>query len=135
MYILFLVWKWIGEKFDIKWMYLLCFIFVDTAFLLCGAELQIHGLGHIIHFSNQGYLTQREMFQFQKLYRIDCLREQCITMLICSQNIQSFQFCAWLLYNKSWNFSGLYPMKGKIDLQENKKIKIYNEMSVTLHGF
>ncbi len=34
-----LVWKWIEEKFDIKWMYLLCFIFVDTAFLLCGAEL------------------------------------------------------------------------------------------------
>ncbi len=34
-----LVWKWIDEKFDIKWMYLLCFIFVDTAFLLCGAEI------------------------------------------------------------------------------------------------
>ena len=33
-----LVWKWIDEKFDIKWMYLLCFIFVDTAFLLCGTD-------------------------------------------------------------------------------------------------
>ncbi len=32
-----LVWKWIDEKFDIQWMYLLCFIFVDTAFLLCMA--------------------------------------------------------------------------------------------------
>ncbi len=30
-----LVWKWIDEKFDIKWVYLLYFIFVDTAFLLC----------------------------------------------------------------------------------------------------
>ncbi len=34
-----LVWKWIDQKFDIKWMYLLCFIFVDTAFLLCGADI------------------------------------------------------------------------------------------------
>ena len=34
-----LAWKWIGEKFDIKWKYLLCFISVDTAFLLCGADL------------------------------------------------------------------------------------------------
>ena len=34
-----LAWKRIAEKFDIKWMYLLNFIFVDTAFLLCGAEL------------------------------------------------------------------------------------------------
>ena len=32
-----LVWKWIDETFDIKWMYLLCFTFADTAFLLCGA--------------------------------------------------------------------------------------------------
>ncbi len=33
-------WKWIDEKFDIKWMYLLCFIlFVDTAFLLCGVDI------------------------------------------------------------------------------------------------
>ena len=39
------VWKWIDEKFDIKWMYLLCFIFVDTAFLLCGAEsLYVHNM-------------------------------------------------------------------------------------------
>ncbi len=29
-----LVWKWIDKKFDIKWMNLLCFTFVDTAFLL-----------------------------------------------------------------------------------------------------
>ncbi len=35
-----LVWKWINNKFDMKWMYLLCFIFVDTAFLLCGAAIQ-----------------------------------------------------------------------------------------------
>ncbi len=34
-----LVWNWIDDKFDIKWMYLLCFIFVDTALLLCGADL------------------------------------------------------------------------------------------------
>ncbi len=34
-----MVWKWIEEKFDIQWMYLLCFIFVDTAFFLCGADL------------------------------------------------------------------------------------------------
>ena len=34
-----LVWKWIDKKFEMKWMYLLCFQFVDTAFLLCGAEL------------------------------------------------------------------------------------------------
>ena len=34
-----LVWKWIDEKFDIKWMYLLCFIFVDSAFLLGGVAL------------------------------------------------------------------------------------------------
>ena len=34
-----IVWKWIGNTFDIKWMYLLCFIFVDTALLLCRAEL------------------------------------------------------------------------------------------------
>ncbi len=33
----FLVWKWIDKKFDIKWMYLLCFLFVDIGFLLCGA--------------------------------------------------------------------------------------------------
>ena len=39
MYIQLLAWKWIDEKFDIKWMYLLCFIFVDTAFLLCGADI------------------------------------------------------------------------------------------------
>ena len=39
-----LVWKWIDEKFDIKWMYLLCFIFVDTAFLLCGADMDIPNL-------------------------------------------------------------------------------------------
>ena len=31
--------EWIDEIFDIKWMYLLCFIFVDTAFLLCGAAI------------------------------------------------------------------------------------------------
>ena len=31
----FLAWKWFEEKVDIKWMYLLCFKFVDTAFLLC----------------------------------------------------------------------------------------------------
>ncbi len=35
-----LLWKWIDEKFEIKWMYLLCFMFVDTAFLLCEAVLQ-----------------------------------------------------------------------------------------------
>ena len=34
-----LVWTWIDKKFNIKWMYLPCFIFVDTAFLLCEAEL------------------------------------------------------------------------------------------------
>ncbi len=34
-----LVWKWIDEKFDIKWMYLLCFVFVDTPFLLCRADI------------------------------------------------------------------------------------------------
>ena len=33
-----LVWEWIDEKFDIKWMYLL-YDFVDTAFLLSGAAL------------------------------------------------------------------------------------------------
>ena len=32
------------EKFDIKKIYLLCFIFVDTAFLLCGAALLSHGI-------------------------------------------------------------------------------------------
>ncbi len=26
-------------KFDIKWMYLLPFLFVDTAFLFCGAKM------------------------------------------------------------------------------------------------
>ncbi len=31
--------NWIDEKFDIKWKYLLCFIFVDTAFLLCRADI------------------------------------------------------------------------------------------------
>ncbi len=36
-----LVWKWIDEEFDIKWMYLLYFIFVDTAFLLCGADMRL----------------------------------------------------------------------------------------------
>ncbi len=36
------VWKWIDEKFDIKWMYLLCFIFVDTAFLLRVADVSQH---------------------------------------------------------------------------------------------
>ena len=36
-----LVWKWIDEKFDNKWMYLLCLIFVDIAFLLmCMADLE-----------------------------------------------------------------------------------------------
>ena len=39
MHIKLLVWKLIDEKFDINWMYLLCFIFVDTAFLLCRAAL------------------------------------------------------------------------------------------------
>ncbi len=34
-----LVWKWIDKKLDIIWMHLLRFIFVDTAFSLCGAEL------------------------------------------------------------------------------------------------
>ncbi len=34
-------WKWIDKKFYIIWMYLLCFKLVDTAFLLCGAELTI----------------------------------------------------------------------------------------------
>ncbi len=34
-----LAWKWIDKKFDIKWMYLLCFIFVDAAFLLGESEL------------------------------------------------------------------------------------------------
>ncbi len=34
-----LVWKWIDKKFDIKWMYLLCFKLEDTAFLLSGAEV------------------------------------------------------------------------------------------------
>ena len=42
-----LVWKWIDKKSDIKWMYLLCFIFVDTTFLLFGAvfnvQFQING--------------------------------------------------------------------------------------------
>ena len=42
MYIQPFSWKWIDEKFDIKWIYLLCFIFVDTAFLLCGAEILAH---------------------------------------------------------------------------------------------
>ncbi len=37
-----LVWKWIDEKFDIKWMHLLCFIFVYTVFLLCAAALEFH---------------------------------------------------------------------------------------------
>ncbi len=37
-----LVWKWIDEKFDIKWMYLLCFIFVDTVFYFsCGQTLNM----------------------------------------------------------------------------------------------
>ena len=27
------------KKFDIEWMYLLCFIYVDTAFLLCEADM------------------------------------------------------------------------------------------------
>ncbi len=30
------MYKWIDKKFDIKWMYLLCFIFVYTAFLFVG---------------------------------------------------------------------------------------------------
>ncbi len=30
--------EWIDEKFNIKWMYLPCFNFVDTAFLLCGVD-------------------------------------------------------------------------------------------------
>ncbi len=38
------LWKWI----DIKRMYLLCFKFVDTAFLLCGAELLINHHTHSI---------------------------------------------------------------------------------------
>ncbi len=33
-----LVWKWTDEKFDFKWKYLLCFIFVDTACLLRRAD-------------------------------------------------------------------------------------------------
>ncbi len=37
--ITFLALKWIDEKFNIEWVYLLCFI--DTAFLLCGAELNL----------------------------------------------------------------------------------------------
>ncbi len=34
-----LAWKWIDEKFDVLWKYLLCFIVVHTAFLLCGADM------------------------------------------------------------------------------------------------
>ena len=34
-----LVWKWFDDKIDIKWIYLLYFIIVDTAFLLCVADL------------------------------------------------------------------------------------------------
>ncbi len=39
-----LVWKWIDQKSAIKWMYLLCFTFADTALLLCAAELTKNGL-------------------------------------------------------------------------------------------
>ncbi len=37
-----LVWKQIEKKFDIKWMYLLCFTFVDTAFLRWGSSDDIN---------------------------------------------------------------------------------------------
>ncbi len=39
---------WIDEKFDIKWMYLVCFILVDTEFLLCGAEMHIPDIRFIL---------------------------------------------------------------------------------------
>ena len=34
-----LIWKWIDKKLDIKWLFLLCFKFVDTACLFCEADL------------------------------------------------------------------------------------------------
>ena len=54
-----LVWKWIDEKFDIRQMYLLCFILVDTAFLLCGADIM-----YSVHVRNVHHQTLFDIYVF-----------------------------------------------------------------------
>ncbi len=49
MYINLLVWKWIDKKIYIKWMYLLCFTFVDTAVLLCRQTCFVIRIGSVLY--------------------------------------------------------------------------------------
>ncbi len=65
------IWKWIDKKFDITWMYLLCFIFVDTAFYfvglscvnstLCVPQQQLYALRWPI---TKAQISQRSLEQY-----------------------------------------------------------------------
>ena len=42
-----LAWKWINQKFDVQWKYLLCFIFAHTAFYFEGQRVKTYlFIGH-----------------------------------------------------------------------------------------
>ena len=61
----FLSWKWIDQKFDVKWKYLLSFIFTHTVFLLCSHVFETFGLHYyavclLFEYHTQGDL-QRSM--------------------------------------------------------------------------